>query len=75
MFNNDDNFLKSFNLNSNKFFNGYIPLKDITYCVVIIYENNYRKEVYGIKNPWQMINGLKKNPKVKSCYIKDENMQ
>lgn len=71
--NEENRFLKQgFNLSSNKFFDGYIPLKPITYCVVIIYDSNYRKEVYGIENPWQFINGVKKNPRVKDCYIKDE---
>lgn len=74
MFNeNKNNFMKGFNVNSNKFFDGYIPLKEVTYCVVIIFDNNYRKEIYGITNPWQFINGVKKNPRVKNAYIKDEN--
>jgi hypothetical protein len=59
--------------NTKHFFDGYVPLKPVTYCVVIIYDNNYKKEIYGIENPWQFIRALKKNPRVKNCYIKDEN--
>jgi hypothetical protein len=74
MFNEDKkNFMRGFSTNPDKFFDGYIPLKTITYCVVIIYDNNFRKEVYGIENPWQFIKGVKKNPRVKAAYIKDEN--
>lgn len=72
MFDNK-NFLKGINIKSDKFFDGYIPLKEITYCVVVIYDNNFRKEIYGITNPWQFIKGIKKNPRVKNAYIKDEN--
>jgi hypothetical protein len=69
----DDKFMKGFSLNPNKFFNGYVPLKPVTYCVVIIYDNNFRKEVYDIENPWMFIKGIKKNPRVLNAYIKDEN--
>ena len=72
MFDND-NFMKGFNLNPGKFFDGYVPLKDVTYGVAIVYDNNYRKDIYGITNPWQFINTIKKNPKVKACWIIDEN--
>jgi hypothetical protein len=72
MFGEDNKFIKrGFDLHSNKFFDGYIPLKEKTYCIVIIYDNNYRKEIYGIENPWQFIAALKKNPRVKTVYIKD----
>ena len=63
-------FFKPYNPKS--FFNGFVPLKSITYCVVIIYDNNYRKEIYGIENPWQFMNALKKNPRIKNAYIKEE---
>ena len=66
-----NNFLK---LGKKDFFDGFVPLKPVTYCVVIIYDNNYKKEIYGIENPWKYINALKRNPKIKSCYIKDENI-
>lgn len=73
MFNEDKKqFMKGFSTNPNKFFDGYIPLKQVTYCVVVIYDNNYHKEIYGIENPWQFINGIKKNPRVINAYIKDE---
>lgn len=73
MFDNDNKFLKGINLSPGKFFDGYVPLKQVTYCIVIIYDNNFRKEVYGITNPWQFIKGVKKNPRVKNAYILDEN--
>lgn len=73
MFGDKNKFLKAgFSTNPNKFFDGYVPLKQLTYCVVIIYDNNYKKEIYGIENPWQFINGVKKNPRVINAYIKDE---
>jgi len=69
----DNNFLKDgFSTNPKKFFDGYVPLKEKTYCVVVIYDNNYKKEFYEITNPWQFINGIKKNPRVKNAFIKDE---
>ena len=64
-----DNFLK---LHKEKFFNSNVTLRPKTYCVVIIYDNNFKKEVYGIDNPWKFINALEKNPRVKSAYIKGE---
>ena len=71
---NSKEFIKSgFSLKSKSFFDGYVPLKPVTHCVVVIFDNNYKKEFYGIENPWQFINGLKKNPRVKSAFIKDEN--
>ena len=74
MFGDKSKFLKSgFSTNPNKFFDGFVPLKQLTYCVVIVYDNNFKKEVYGIDNPWKFMNALKKNPRVKNCYIKDEN--
>jgi hypothetical protein len=72
MFNNDS-FYKGFNIKPSSFFDGYIPLKDVTYCVVVIYDNNFRKEIYGITNPWQFIKGIKKNHRVKDAFIKNEN--
>jgi len=72
MFNNDK-FMKGFDINPNKFFDGYVPLKTVTYCVVVIYDNNYRKEIYGIENPWMFMKAMKKNVNVKNCFILDEN--
>ena len=65
-----DNFLK---LHKKDFFDGYVPLKNVTYCVVVIYDNNHSKEFYGIENPWSFMNGMKKNVRVKNCYIRNEN--
>ena len=63
MFEDDNKFIKrGFNLNPNKFFDGYVPLKEKTYAIVIIYDNNYRKEVYDVENPWRFIKGVKRNP-------------
>ena len=74
MFDDDNKFLKEgFNISPNKFFEGFVPLKEKTYVIVIVYDNNFRKEVYDIDNPWRFINALKKDPRVKNCYIKDEN--
>ena len=70
MFDND-NFMKGFSFNPSKFFDGYVPLKEKTYCVIIVYDNNFRKEIYDVTNPWQLINGLKKNPRVKNAFILD----
>lgn len=69
MFN--EKFLKD--INAKNFFDGYVPLKSITFCVVIVYDNNFRKEIYGIENPWRFIKGVKRNPRIKNAYIKDEN--
>jgi len=69
----DNNFMAGFNVNPEKFFDGYVPLKEVTYCVVIIYDNNFRKEVYGITNPWKFIAVMKKNPRVKNAYISENN--
>lgn len=69
---NEKNFSRGFNIRPSTFFNGYVPLKNITYCVVIIYDTGYKKEVYGIENPWKFINKIKKSVRVKSCYIKEE---
>lgn len=72
MFGNNKSFMKGFSIKPSKFFDGYVPLKPVTYCVVIIYDNNVRREFHGIENPFQFIRGVKKNPRVKDAYIKDE---
>lgn len=64
-----NNFLK---LHKEKFFDHSVTLKPKTYCVVIIYDNNFKKEVYGIDNPFAFMNELKKNPKIKGTYIKND---
>lgn len=66
-------FLSDFKLNSKDFFNGYVPIKEVTYSIAVIYDNNFRKDIYDITNPWQFMNALKKNPRVKTCWIIDEN--
>lgn len=67
------NFLKGFNLKSKHFFDSYVPLKPKTYCIVIVYDNGHTYEKHGIERPWSYINKLKKNPRIKTAYIKDEN--
>ena len=46
------------------------PLRPKQYTIVIIYLDGYRKEYPCIENPWQYMNKVKKNPKVKTCFIK-----
>lgn len=46
------------------------PLHPKQYTVVVIYLDGYKKEYNCIENPWQYIAKVKKNPKVKSAYIK-----
>jgi len=59
-----------FRNNKNKdFFGGYVPLKSPVYTVVVVYLDGYKKEYQGIEHPWKYISKVKKNPKVKSCYI------
>lgn len=55
-----------------KFFDSYLPLKPKTYTIIIIYDNNTKNEITGIENPWKYMNALKKNPRIKTCYIKNE---
>lgn len=65
------NFLRG--INTKKFFNGFIPLKPKIYCIVIVYDNGRIYEKRCIENPWSYIKELKKNPRIKTAYIKDEN--
>lgn len=64
-----NNFLK---LYKEKFFDHSVTLKPKTYCIVIIYDNNFKKEVFGIDNPWKFMHALEKNPRIKTCYIKND---
>lgn len=64
-----DNFLK-LNTQTN-FFKGVVPLKPIYYTVVVVYLDGFKKEYPGIENPHQYISKIKKNPKVKSAFIRD----
>lgn len=66
-------FLKGINLKTKNFFDGYVPIKPKTYCIVIVYIDGFKKEVFGIENPWKYMNTLKKNLRIKTCYIKEEN--
>lgn len=50
-----------------------LPLKPKLYTIVVMYLDGYKKEIYGIEKPWQYIEVVKKNPKVKSAWVKDEN--
>jgi uncharacterized membrane protein len=59
-------FFKSYN---NNFFAGFVPLAPLSYTIVIIYMNDYKKEIHCIENPWAYINEVKKNPNVKNVYI------
>jgi len=71
MFDNLSSFLNGVKFNEDKFFDGYVPLKDKKYCVVVTYDNDVTREYYDIDNPWKFMNGIKKNPRVKNFYIKE----
>ena len=47
-----------------------LPLTPKQYTVVVIYHDGYKKEYNCIEQPWQYIEKVKKNPKVKAAYIK-----
>jgi len=64
-----NNFLK---LNSTvDFFKGVVPIKPVYYTVVVVYLDGFKKEYHGIEKPHQYINKIKKNPKVKTAFIRD----
>jgi len=46
------------------------PLKPKQYTIVVIYLDGYRKEYNCIEKPFQYMNKVKKNPRVKTCWIK-----
>ena len=52
-----------------KFFDGYLPLRQPTYTVIIVYLSGHRKEVPGIDNPWKYISKVKKDPNVKAVWM------
>jgi hypothetical protein len=57
--------------NRNDFFgNIIVPLRPKQYTIVVLYLNGYKKEYSCIEHPWRYIEKVKKNPKVKNCYIK-----
>lgn len=47
-----------------------VPLHPKQYTVVVVYNDGYTKEYKCIERPWQYIAKVKKNPQVKSAYIK-----
>jgi len=53
-----------------EFLGGLEPLRPKQYTVVVVYLDGYKKEYQCIENPWQYISKVKKNPKVKYCFIK-----
>jgi len=73
MFNNEKFLKGGFSLNSNNFFDGYVPLKDVTVCVVVIYNDGHSFENWVI-NPWPYMKAMNKNPLVKACFIREENV-
>ena len=65
-----NNFLK---LNTQTdFFKGVVPLRPVYYTVCVVFLDGFKKDYYGIENPHQYIAKIKKNPKVKAAFIKDE---
>lgn len=46
------------------------PLHPKQYTVVVIYLDGYKKEYPCIENPFPYMSKIKKNPKVKTCFIK-----
>ena len=54
------------------FFGGSIlqPLRPKLYTVVVVYHDGYKKEYSAIEKPWRYIAEVKKNPKVKTAFIK-----
>ena len=52
------------------FFEGFVPLKPLTYTIVIVYNDGYQYEITGIEKPWQYMAKVNKNPAVKTCFIK-----
>ena len=47
-----------------------LPLHPKQYTVVVIYLDGYRKEYNCIEKPFEYMAKVKKNPKVKSCFIR-----
>jgi len=52
------------------FFDGFVPLKPLTYTIVIVYMDGYSTEIPGIEYPWAYMNKLKHNVNIKISYIK-----
>jgi len=47
-------------------------LKPKIYIVIIVFINGNIVEETCVNNPWAFINTLKKNPKIKTAYIKSD---
>lgn len=57
----------------NDFLDGGFSLninKQKQYTVVVIYMDGYKKEYNCIERPWQYVSKVKKNPNVRTCYVK-----
>jgi hypothetical protein len=59
-------FLKGYNKG---FFERFVPLKPLTYTIVIVYIDGHQYEVPGIEKPFAYIRECIKNPNVKTAYI------
>ncbi len=65
--------MKLFHKDIKKNFLGGIiePLRPKQYTVVVVYIDGYKKEYKCIEQPWRYIEKVKKNPKVKTAFIKE----
>lgn len=64
--------MHSFFKYKNDFKSGFdFNLRPKQYTVVVVYLNGFKKEYACIEKPFQYINKIKKNPKVKNAFIKD----
>ena len=52
------------------FFDGFVPLKPLTYTIVIVYLDGYKTEIPGIELPFAYMKEVNKNPNVRVSYIK-----
>lgn len=60
-----------FNDKKSKNFLEPFTLRPKVYTIVIVFINGNSIEHECIENPWAYMNVLKKNPQVKTCYIKN----
>jgi uncharacterized pyridoxamine 5'-phosphate oxidase family protein len=58
------------NKKDNNFFDGF-SLKPKVYTICIVFLDGNSIEQTCIENPWAYMKELKKNPKIKTCFIKD----
>jgi hypothetical protein len=63
-------FLKLFG-KTEDFFKDSVSLRTRYYTVVVVYHDGYKKEYCCIEKPHSYIMQVKKNPKVKTAYIKE----